>query len=380
MKASKTRYLRGLAALVALSLVATACGGDSGDGDLNAQAAACEPGQVDGDLSFYNWAEYIDPDLITAFEAEYGIDVEYTEYESNESMLAQVEAGGAVYDLVVPSDYMVDTMRQEDLLVEINRAAVPNAVNVGAPFENPPYDPEGKFSLPYQWGTTGIGVSYAALEALGMEDAPSWGMIFDPEMSSAFAGRISMLDDAPEAISAALKYLGYSIVDVIESNNEAAVMEAGALLKATNERLAKYDSVNFGDDLVNGEVDIAHGWSGGFFLSFDEADAWEDYAYVIPVEGGVRWVDNMSIPKTAVAVCSAHTMMDFLLDAERGAQLTNWTFYASPNEAATPFITEDIIGDPAIYPPPEVEANLELIPNQGELALVFQDQFTQAKG
>ena len=376
----KFRLTRITALLVALALIAAACGDGSGDEDLNAQAAACEPGETDGDLSFYNWAEYIDPELITAFEAESGISVEYTEYESNESMLAQIEAGGAVYDLVVPSDYMVDTMRQENLLVEINADAVPNAKNIDSPFMNPPYDPEGKYSLAYQWGTTGIGVSYEALEALGMEDEPSWGMIFDPEISADFAGSISMLDDAPEAISAALKYLGYSIVDVIESNNEAAVEEAGALLKATNERLAKYDSVNFGDDLVNGEVDIAHGWSGGFFLSFDTADAWEDYAYVIPVEGGVRWVDNMSIPTTAVAICSAHTMMNFLLDAERGAQLTNWTFYASPNAASTPFITEDITGDPAIYPPPEVEANLELIPNQGELALVFQDQFTQAKG
>lgn len=374
----KTRRITAL--LLALSLIAVACGDGGGEGDLNAQAAACEPGETDGDLSFYNWTEYMDPELLSAFEAEYGIAVEYTEYESNEAMLAQVEAGGAVYDLVIPSDYMVDTMRQEGLLVEINRDAVPNAKNLGAAFENPPYDPDGQYSLAYQWGTTGIGVSYAALEELGMEDNPSWSMIFDPAISSAFGGRISLLDDAVEANAAALKYLGYSIVDVINNNNTQALEEAGALLKETNERLAKYDSVNFGDDLVNGEVDIAHGWSGGFFLSFDEADAWEDYAYVIPAEGGVRWVDNMAIPTTAEAVCSAHTMMDFLLDAERGAQLTNWTFYASPNEAATPFITEDITEDPAIYPPPEVEANLELIPNTGDLALVIQDNFTAAKG
>lgn len=371
----KTRF--GLVAL-AVALVTAACGGSS-DSDLNAQAAACEPGQTDGDLSFYNWTEYIDPDLITAFEAEYGINVEYTEYESNEAMLAQVEAGGAVYDLVVPSDYMVDTMRQEDLLVEINKDAVPNAANLGAAFTNPPYDPDGKYSLAYQWGTTGIGVSYEALEALGQEDDPSWSMIFDPTVADQYAGRISMLNDGIETIAAALKYLGYSINDVIDAGNEDAIREAGELLRETNARLAKYDSVNFGDDLVNGEVDIAHGWSGGFFLSFDEADAWEDFAYVIPKEGGVRWVDNMSIPVTAEAVCSAHTMMNYLLDAERGAQLTNWTFYASPNEAATPFITEDITGDPAIYPPPEVEANLELIPNTGELSLLIQDQFTQAK-
>lgn len=363
------------AALVGIAgLLAAACSG--GDGDA-ASAADCEPGQTDGDLAFYNWAEYIDEELLTAFEAEAGINVEYTTYESNEEMLSKVESGAAIYDLVVPSDYMVDTMRRDGLLLELNFDAIPNSANIGSEFDNPPFDPEHKYSVAYQWGTTGIGMSYEVLELLGGES--TWAVIFDPDTAALVPGSISMLDDAPETVSAALKYLGYSIEDVINNQNEDAVREAGELLRATNDRLLKYDSVTFGDDLVNGEVDVAHGWSGGFFLSFAEADAYDDYTYTIPAEGGVRWVDNMAIPHNADNICSAHAMINFLTDAENGATLTNWTYYGSPNAASTPYILDEILEDPGIYPPPEVDARLELIPHAGDMALLIQDMHTQAK-
>ena len=340
-------------------------------------AAACAPGETDGDLAFYNWAEYIDDELLIAFEEETGINVDYTTYESNEEMLTKVESGAAIFDLVVPSDYMVDTMRREGLLLELNYDAIPNAANIGAEFANPPFDPEHKYHVAYQWGTTGIGMSYEVLDLLGGES--TWAVIFDPDTAALVPGSISMLDDAPEAVSAALKYLGYSIEDVINNRNEDAVREAGDLLRATNDRLLKYDSVTFGDDLVNGEVDVAHGWSGGFALSIDEADAYETHVYTIPAEGGVRWVDTMAIPHNADNVCSAHAMINFLTDAENGAALTNWTFYGSPNAAATPYIDAEILEDPGIYPPPEVDARLEFIPHAGDMALLIQDQLTNAK-
>lgn len=361
---------------IALAMVAASCGGDSGSASA---AADCAPGETDGDLSFYNWAEYMDPDLITKFETETGINVEYTEYESNEQMLAQVDAGAAVYDLIVPSDYMVDTMRQEELLIPINFDAVPNASNIGDEWKNPPFDPEGLYHVPYQWGTTGFGISYDAWAALG-DVEPTWGFIFDPELSSQIPGGIAMLDDAPEAMAAALKYLGYSLNDVYTNGNEDAVREAGALLKETNQYLTKYDSVSYADDLVNGEVDLSHGWSGGFATSFFEADAYDTDVYLIPKEGAVRWVDTMAIPTTAESVCSAHAMINFLTDAENGAALTNFVFYASPNAAATEFILPEILEDPGIYPDAETSAKLEFIPQGGDLSLLVQDLFTEAKG
>ena len=390
-----------IAAIVGIAgLLAAACGDDEPDTPTAAEApattaapaeepattaapaeeatgaAACAAGETDGDLAFYNWAEYIDDELLAAFEAETGINVEYTTYESNEEMLTKVESGAAIFDLVVPSDYMVDTMRREGLLLELNFDAIPNAANIGSEFANPPFDPEHKYSVAYQWGTTGIGMTYEVLDMLGES---TWAVIFDPETASLVPGSISMLDDAPETVSAALKYLGYSIEDVINNQNEDAVREAGELLRATNDRLLKYDSVTFGDDLVNGEVDVAHGWSGGFALSIDEADAYETHVYTIPAEGGVRWVDNMAIPHNADNICSAHAMINFLTDAENGATLTNWTFYASPNSASTPHIDAEILEDPGIYPPPEVDARLELIPHAGDMALLIQDMHSQAK-
>ncbi|MCY4663051.1 MAG: extracellular solute-binding protein, partial [Acidimicrobiaceae bacterium] len=174
-------------------------------------AAACAAGEPDGDLAFYNWAEYIDDELLAAFEAETGINVEYTTYESNEEMLTKVESGAAIFDLVVPSDYMVDTMRREGLLLELNFDALPNAANIAPEFANPPFDPEHKYSVAYQWGTTGIGMSYEVLDLLGGES--TWAVIFDPDAAALVPGSISMLDDAPETVAAALKYLGYSIED-----------------------------------------------------------------------------------------------------------------------------------------------------------------------
>ena len=291
-------------------------------------------------------------------------------------MLAQVEAGAAVYDLVVPSDYMVDTMTQEDLLVKLNKDALANYGNLDPAFVNLPFDPESDFSVPYQWGTTGFGINTAVIT----DFEPSWDIFFDPAVADQYAGRISMLDDAPEVVVAALHYLGYTMADVVADNNTDAIAEVEALLTETNERIAKYDSVNFGDDLVNGEVDIAHGWSGGFFFSFDAVDNADDYEYVIPKEGGVRWVDNLAIPVTAEHPCSALAMIDWLLDAQNGATLTNWNYYGSPNLAAEEFILEEILEDPAIYPSEEALRNLEFIPQMGDLGLEVQDAFSRSKG
>ncbi len=362
-------------ALLLLALVAAACGSD---GDSGA-AASCAVGETDGDLSFYNWADYIDEESIPRFEEEYGIKVEYTMYESNEQMLAQVDAGAANYDLIVPSDYMVDTMIAEGLLMELDFDAIPNATNISDEFQSPPFDPDHKYHVAYQWGTTGIGISYDALEELGNVE-PTWGFIFDPALSGMVSGGISMLDDAPESFSAALKYLGYSIDEVMVGGNEEAIREAGELLKATKASLLKYDSVAYSDDLMNGELAVAHGWSGSFAAAIFEADAYETHVYVIPKEGGVRWVDGMAIPASAEHPCSAHAMINFMTDAQNGAALTNYVYYASPNEAATEFILDEILEDEGIYPNAETSAKLEFIPQAGELGLLMQDLFVEAKG
>ncbi len=372
------RFGRHLALLVVLLLVMAACADDEGstttaggggDTTTSVASAGCTAEQIDGDLNFYNWSEYIDPELITEFESTYNTDVVETFYESNEAMLAQIQAG-VVYDLIVPSDYMISIMTTDGLLYPLDKDAIPNLANLDPQFVNPPYDPTSEFSVPYQWGTTGLGVDLAVL---GEDFEESWGLIFDPDMNAGMP--VSMLNDARETMGAALKYLGYSL----NSTSEAEVQEAADLISAARESIIKFDSDQYTDDLVNGEVAISHGYNGNFFLTFDEIDGWDDYYYFMPQEGGTVWVDNMAIPTDAEHPCTAQTFINFILDAEKGAQLTNWNFYASPNAAAEEFIDPEILEDTAIFPDDVTMERLEFIENTGAFELNFQNFFTEAK-
>lgn len=346
---------------------------DGSEAVADAPTVDCEVGEVDGELALFNWTEYIDPELINKFRDEFGVDVVEDFYPSNEEMLARVQGGGSGFDVVVPSDYMVGIMIDDGLLMELDKDAIPNAQNLSDDFTTPPFDPQQDFHMSYQWGTTGLAVD---TEAVGSDEPePTWGWIFDPEMSSDFAGQITMLDDPREAMAAALSYLGHSI----NTTDEAELQEAADLIAETNERLAAFDSDQYEDLLVAEETAIAHGYSGDFFAAFDEVDGWERYTYLIPEEGAVKWIDTMAILADAPHPCTAHTFINFMLAPENGAQLTNWTFYASPNEAAEDFIDPEILGDPAIYPPEDVQDELQFIESTGDTETLYTDLFTRAK-
>ncbi len=374
-----------LSVLAVLAMVAAACGDttttdtepvettapDDGVTETTTPAddGVCAAGETDGNLNLYNWSAYIDPDLISAFEEEYGVDVIETFYDSNETMLAQIQAG-VVYDLIVPSDYMVAIMIEEGLLMPLQHEAIPNVSNLGAEFQNLPYDPDGAYSVAYQWGTTGIGVN---LSVVGEDFEPTWGLLFDPDATAAYPGGVSLLNDPRETIGAALKYLGYSLN---ETSEEALQEAADAIASAS---VTTFDSDQYPDNLVNGEVAVAHGYSGDFFGAFDEVDDPDNWEYVIPNEGATLWTDNMAIPGDADHPCTAHTFVNFILDAENGAQLTNWTFYANPNEAASEFIDPEILEDPAIYPDAATFDLLEAIEDTGDAELLFTDYFNLAR-
>ena len=348
---------------------AAADGGDTGDGDAVA-TAECEAGETDGDLVFYNWSDYIDPELITQFEEEFGVSVTSDYYPSNEELLAKVQAGGSGYDVIVPSDYMVNIMREEGLLMELNNDAIPNAENIAEEFADPPYDPGNTFSKPYQWGTTGLGVD---LSVVGEDVEASWDLVFDPETASQYSGQIALLDDPRETMAAALYYLGYSP----NTTSEEELQEASDLIAQATENVAAFDSNLYTDLLLSGEVAISHGFSGNYFAAFAEAENPDQYAYLIPSEGATKWVDTMAILADAPHPCTAHTFINFLLDAENGAQLTNWNYYGSPNAAAEEFILDEILNDPAIYPPNEDD--LYFLEDTGEAELLYNDLFTRAK-
>ena len=359
-----------LAMVAVLGILIAACGG--GDETADGGDVTCEPGVTDAEtLNFYNWSEYIDPDLIAQFESETGVDVVESFYESNEAMLAQIQAG-VTYDLIVPSDYMVGIMIEEGLLMPIQKDALTNIGNLAEEFQSPAYDPGGEYSVAYQWGTTGLGVN---LEAVGDAFVPSWALLFDPELTANFPGGVSVLDDPRETMGAALKYLGYSL----NETSLDALQEAADLIAAAKENIATFDSDQYDEALVTGEVSVAHGYSGNMLVAIWEADNPDNYTYVIPVEGGTLWVDNMAIPVDSAAPCTAHVFIDFLLDAENGAALTNWNYYASPNAAAEPFILEEILEDETIYPSDELRERLEIISDTGDFEINFEDYFAQAK-
>jgi spermidine/putrescine-binding protein len=352
------RRVLSLIMILALVIVAVAC--SSGDGGGKQELAK--------ELHVYNWSEYIDPEIYADFEQEFGVKVIEDTFASNEDLLAKLQAGAKGYDVIVPSDYMVSIMNELELLAEINYDNIPNFENIDAKFKDPPYDPGNKYSVPYQWGTTGIGYN-----AELFEDPPdSWAYLFDPAVAGEYAGRMSMLNDSRETIGAALKYLGYSI----NSTSEQELEEAKQLLIQQKEWVSAYDSDGFEDLLAAGEVDIGHGWSGDYFAAAEEA---EQVWYIIPKEGGVIWTDNLAIPKSAPSQYTAEAFINYLLRPEVGAKITNYTWYGSPNKASDEFIDADILEEPAIYPPPEVMDKLEFIRDVGEATSLYDRIWTEIK-
>jgi len=332
--------------------------------------AACGGGTAEGELAeelhIYNWSEYIDPEVYEAFEAEYGVRVIEDTFSSNEELLAKLQAGAGGYDLIVPSDYMVEIMIGEGLLAELNHDNLPNLANLSTLFQSPPYDPELAYCVPYQWGTTGIGYNSDVVEP------SSWADLFDPAMAAEYEGQITMLNDSRETIGAALKYLGYSL----NTTDEAQLEEAKQVLIAVKPYLFSFDSDQFEDLIVADEVVIGHGWSGDYFAAAEED---ERIWYIIPEEGGVVWADNLCIPKTSENASTAELFINYVLQPEVAAQITNFTWYGSPVGAANEFIDPEILEEPAIYPDEEVMARLEWIQDIGDATPLYERIWTEVK-
>jgi len=374
------RMARLFASIMVLALLVAACGGDEGGGPdgttaeggespAGATGADCAVDQVDGDLNFYNWSDYMDPELVTAFEEQYQVDVVEDFYESNEALLAQMQAG-AVYDLIVPSDYMVGIMIETGLLAPLNKTAVPNVANLEARFTELPYDPGNEYSAAYLFGTTGLGVN---ISVVGDDFPRSWDLLFDPELTAEFPGGVSVLNDPREAMGAALKNLGYSLNDT----DLAHLQEASDLISAGMGGIATFDSDQYSESLVSGEVSVSHGYSGNMITDIGNADNPDDFEYILPEEGATLWIDNMTVPANAEHPCTAFTFMNYMLAPENGAAVTNYIYYGTPNEAAMEFVDQEVID---FYAPTFEAEGLEIIEDTGDYEINFTDYFATAKG
>ena len=404
MKATRTpigRLTRLAAVPLALALLATACGSDDDSSSDSGEAATtdesattdgesattdggeaggemvtveCAVDEVDGNLALFNWAEYIDPDQLQAFADQYGISATMDIYDSNEAMQPQIAAGNSGYDVIVPSDYMVSILIAGEHIQPLNKAAIPNLVNLSPDFQGLAYDPNGDYSVPWQAGTTGLGLD---TEVVGTDFPRSWGLVFDPALADQYSGAISLLNDPRETLGAALKYLGYSL----NTTSQEELDEASALVSASTGNLAAFNTDSSDELLTAGETAIGHGFSGDMFSQFLETDDPSRYVYFVPEEGGTKWIDNMAIVFDAPHPCTAHTFINWIMDAENGAELTNWNYYTTPNAAAEPFLDEellDFLNDPNLIA--GGQESLELIVDTGDFEINYSDAFIEAKG
>jgi spermidine/putrescine transport system substrate-binding protein len=283
-------------------------------------------------LRIFIWEDYIDPEVYRLFEREFGVRVSEENYASNEDMRAKLQAGGVLYDLVVPSDYMVTLLKRDGLLLELDLRRIPNLTNIATRFRDPPYDPGHRYSVPYQWGITGIGYNKSQV----VPPPTGWGDLFQSARIERYKNRISMLNDMREVVGAALIALGYSP----ESTDPQQLAQAQELLQRQKPFLAKYDSESFKDSLASGETVLAQGWSGDIAMAQTQNP---EIGFAIPQEGTFIFVDNWAIPKGTRQKELAEAFINFVLRPEISAMIVNHVRYASVNEAAPPLIKAEIL-------------------------------------
>jgi spermidine/putrescine-binding protein len=276
----------------------------------------------------YNWGEYIDQETIDMFEEETGIKVVYDEFEQNEEMYPKIKSGAVQYDVVCPSDYMIQKMIEDDLLAEINFDNVPNIKNIDPAYlvSAKSFDPENKFSVPYCWGTVGI------LYNKTMVDGPidSWGAIFDEK----YSGNILMIDSVRDAFGIALSYLGYDL----NSTDETQLEEAKALLQQQYPLVQAYVVDQVRDKMIGGEAALGVIYSGEAIFTQRENP---DLEYVVPNEGSNVWIDGWVIPKNCRDKENAEAFINYMCSAEIALKNFEYITYSTPNAAARALITDE---------------------------------------
>ena len=327
--------------------------------------------QLADEIFLYTWVEYIDPEIKTQFETECGVKVTETNFDSNETLLATLQAGGADYDIVVPSDYMVQILVDEGMLQELDYNVVTNIQHMEPLNVNQYFDPDQKYTVPWFWGTSGFAVD--TNEVTDVRD--SWSMMFVDE-NSPYCGKISMLDDERETIGAALMYLGYSINDT----DPAHLEEAKNLLIEQSKCVKAYDSQTNDDLIISGETVLSHIWTGDAILAgLPDSGGREGIAYVIPSEGCTIWQDNMAIPVGAPNAYTAMVFMNYTQFPEIAAQNAEWVGYATPNKAAKEFIDPEMLANEGIYPSAEVAESLQWIEDVGPALELYDRIWTEFK-
>jgi spermidine/putrescine-binding protein len=331
-----------------------ACGGRDG-----APAEEGAPGPIEGELAIYNWSDYVAPNTIPDFEREFGVEVTYDVYESNEEMLAKLLAGASGYDLVFPTGYAIEVLVAVNLAAPLHRALLTNWGNLAPLFLGRAFDPDNRYSVPYQWGVSG----YAYRTDRISPRPESWAIFHDPR----YAGKMTQLDDGREVLGAWLRYRGRSLNSVDPGELEAAKADA----IAAKRYLEAYVSAPVKGQLISGDVWVAQLWNGDAAQAALEQP---NIGYVVPREGCAIWEDSLLIPRGAKHKRAAHEFMNYVLRPEVGAAISDSTGYGTPNERALPLVRH-----PVPYPTDDELRRLEFQTDIGRATALVDQIWTEIK-
>jgi spermidine/putrescine transport system substrate-binding protein len=379
LSTSATRSSRvGAAAMLSVSLLAlVGCGGSSTDADSPAETTAAAAGAADGaitelpkgsgELNLANWTDYTSPELLTKFEKDTGIKVNLSTYDSNESLLAKMQAGDSGYDVVVPSDYMVQQMAALDLLENVGAASLPNGKNIDPAFLDAYFDKGRQYTVPYLFGTTGI-----AVDTKQVKNPPkTWKEFFNPTEET--AGKIGILNDQVEVLNAALKATGGT-----PCTNDPGEWEAvSALLKNFKSKVQVINSDDVIGRMSTGEQAMHMMWNGAFHRAQEKN---KDLVYVFAGETINLWQDNLAIPKGAKNLDNAKIFLNFMADPANSAIAVNAQGYGSGITGAGDQASDALKANPAVNPPADLAALATPTPPcDAETILTYDKVWTEFK-
>ena len=339
----------GLLALALCAIVFSGCGGEK---------------TAKRELKVYNAGDYIDPDLIKVFEKETGIRIIYDTWATNEDMYVKVKAGGSDYDLVIPSDYMIERMRRENMLEKIDLTKVPNYALIDEKFKNLYYDPQNEYSVPYMWGTVGIIYNRKMVQ----DPVDSWAILWDQK----YAKQIFIMDSLRDSIGMALKYRGYSL----NTGDEAALNAARDALIAQKPLVQAYVVDEVKDKMIAGEGALAVVWSGDAVFMMEKNP---DLAYAIPKEGTNVWIDAMVILKGGKHKAEAEEFINFMTRPDIAKKNVEYIGYASPIPEVVRQLPSEVQTDIASYPSAELLKNSEFFHDLGDNLSKYDKVWTEVK-
>ena len=370
------RFWGGFMTVVLVTLLAAACGGGGNAPAQEATSACPEPNPrlevTSTEVNLFVWTEYIPQATIDCFEEVYGVTVNKDEYSSNEEMYAKLSAGGANYDLVQPTDYIVALMIRQGLLQELDKSRLPIFEQLDPNYLNLPFDPENKYTLPYQAGTDAIVVNTDVVETAPQSFADLW----NPE----YAGRLVMLDDSRAIIGMTLLTLGYDVNTTDPAQLEEAKVKLAELVKGVK----LFDSDSPKTALIAGDVDLGIVWTGEAVVAQREAPAIE---YIYPTEGPILWQDNYAIPAGAPHVDAAYAWLNYSMQGDNFWRMLDEFPYTNPNRAALeyakanhPELYDAYMNSNITNTPAEVLQRGHRIQDVGEATPFYDQVWTEVKG